>query len=46
MGKLTEIKGYARLTLDKLPNIKSNLVIRDGRWHDWDFEELTKEFSK
>ena len=46
MGKLKEIKGNIRLTLDKLPSIKSDLVRTDDRWHDWDFEELTKEFSK
>ena len=46
MGKLKEIKGYVRLTLDKLPSIKSNLVRTDDRWHDWDFEELTKEVSE
>ena len=46
MGKLREIKGYVRLTLDKLPNIKSDLVRTDEKWHDWDFEALTKELSK
>ena len=46
MSKLKEIKGYVRLTLDKLPSIKSDLVRTDGRWHGWDFEELTKELSK
>ena len=46
MSKLKEIKGYVRLTLDKLPSIKSDLVRTDDRWHDWDFEELTKELSK
>ena len=34
MGKLREIKGYVRLTLDKLPNIKSDLVRTDEKWHD------------
>ena len=46
MGKLKEIKGYLRSILDKLPSIKSDLVKTDERWHDWDFEELTKEISK
>ena len=34
MGKLKEIKGYVRLTLEKLPSIKSDLVRTDYRWHD------------
>ena len=46
MGKLKEIKGYVRLTLDKIPSTKSDLVRMDDRWHDWDLEELTKELSK
>ena len=46
IGKLKEIKGYVRLTLDKIPSIKSDLVRSDDRWHDWDFEELTNELSK
>ena len=45
IGKLKEIKDYVRLTPEKLPNIKSDLVRTDDRWHDLDFEELTKELS-
>ena len=46
MGKLKEIKGYLRLILVKLQSIKSDIVRTDDRWHDWDFEEITKELSK
>ena len=46
MGILKEIKCYIRLTLDKLPGIKYDLVRTDGKWQDWDFETLTKELSK
>ena len=46
MGKLKEIKGYVRLTLDKLPGIKYDLVRTDDKWQGWDFETLTKELSK
>ena len=45
MAKLKEIKGYVRLTPGKLSSIKSDLVRTDDRWHDLDFEELTKELS-
>ena len=46
MGKLKEIKAYVRLTLDKLPGIKYDLVRTDDKWQGWDFETLTKELSK
>ena len=46
IGKLDEIKVFVKLILDKLPNIKFDLVRTDYIWYDWDFEELTKEFSK
>ena len=46
LDNIGKLKEYIRLTLNKLLSIKSDLVrIVDG-WHDWDFEELTKELSK
>ena len=32
MGKLREIKGYVRVTLDKLPDIRTDLVRLDDEW--------------
>ena len=32
MGKLREIKGYVRVTLDKLPGIRTDLVRLDDEW--------------
>lgn len=32
MGKLKEISGYARLTLDKLPGIRADLVRLQVSW--------------
>ena len=29
-----------RLTLDKLPGIRADLVRLDDNWQDWDFEKL------
>jgi len=37
MGKLAEINGLTRATLDKLEGIKSNLVLLDKTWQDWKF---------
>ena len=37
MNKLEEINGYVRLTLDKLPGIRANLVRIDEDWQEWTF---------
>ncbi|XP_057302720.1 uncharacterized protein LOC130636888 [Hydractinia symbiolongicarpus] len=34
MGKLKEINGYVRLTLDKLPSIRADLVKLDDDWQE------------
>ena len=38
--KLNTIEGYVRNTLDKLPQIRSELVRLDGEWQQWDFPNL------
>ena len=40
MGELNTIERYVRNTLDKLPQIRSDLVRRDGEWQQWDFPKL------
>ena len=37
MGKLKEIYGYVRLTLNKLPTSHTDLVRTDDSWQEWDF---------
>ena len=37
MKKLKDVKGYVRLTLDKLPGIRVELVRLDDNWQEWDF---------
>ena len=46
MGKLNEIKGYVRNTLDKLPGIRADLVRLDDSWRDWGFRELVESLRK
>ena len=46
MGKLDEIKGYVRLTLDKLPCIRADLVRTDDGWQDWNFLDLLEALRK
>eukprot|EP00795_Rhopilema_esculentum_P001423 gene1423-15844_t len=40
MGKLSEVNGFARATLDKLEGIKSDLVRTDDSWQNWGFPQL------
>ena len=40
MGKLKEISGYVRMTLDKLEGIRGDHLVRtDDNWQDWDFPQ-------
>ena len=45
MGKLKEINGYVRTTIDKLPAIRADLVIIDSDWHNWDFRQLVEQLA-
>ena len=40
MGKLGEVNGFSRATLDKLEGIKSDLVRTDESWQNWGFPQL------
>ena len=42
IGKLKEINGYVRSTIDKLPGIRANLVRIDSDWHYWDFGQFVE----
>lgn len=46
MGKLSEVNGYVRLTLDKLPGIRADLVRLDDDWHEWKFIHLLEALRK
>ncbi|XP_028405771.1 uncharacterized protein LOC114528347 [Dendronephthya gigantea] len=46
MGKLNEVKGFARSTLDKLPGIRADLVRSDDNWQDWGFGEMVEALRK
>ena len=37
MKNLKDIKGYVRLTLNKLPEIRADHVRLDDNWQEWDF---------
>ena len=41
-GKLKEINGYVRLTLDKLPSIGAALVRLDSDWQEWKFGQFAE----
>ena len=46
MGKLKEISGYTRATLDKLEGIRADLVRLDDDWQQWGFPHLVAALSK
>ena len=46
MGKIREINGYVRLTLDKLPGIRADLVRIDDDWQEWGFPQMTEALRK
>ena len=46
MQKLRDIKGFVRLTLDKLPRIRADLVRLDDEWQKRDFPKLVESLRK
>ena len=46
MGKVKEIGGFVRATLDKLPDIRADLVRLDDNWQEWGFPELIESLRK
>ena len=46
MGKLREIKGYVRFTLDTFGGIRADLVRMDDNWQNWDFSEFIEALRK
>ena len=45
MGKLKEINGYVKLTLDELQRIRADLVRMDKGSLEWEFLQLTEAFE-
>ena len=46
MNKLRDIKEYVRLTLNKLPGTRADLVRLDDEWQEWDFHKLVESLYK
>ena len=46
LGKIKEINGYVRVTLDKLPDIRADLVRLDEDWQDWGFSQMIEALRK
>ena len=46
MGKVKEIGGFVRETVDKLPDIRAGLVRLDDDWQEWAFPELIESWRK
>ena len=46
LGRLADVKGNVRSTLDKLKGIKTDLVRGNETWRDWEFKDLLRELKK
>ena len=46
MGKLQEVNGYVRMTIDTLPGITGDLVRTDDSWRECNFPQLVDELRK
>ena len=46
LGRLGDVKGNVRCTLDKLKGIKADLVRGKEGWKDWGFKDLLTELQK
>lgn len=46
LGESGMLKGFVLTTLNKLPQVKSDLVRSDDNWEDWGVEYLIKSLQK
>ena len=46
MGKISQVNGFVRPTLDKLPGIRADLVRLDDEWQEWGFPQLVEALRK
>ena len=46
MKKLKDIEGFVRLTLDKLPGIRVDLIRLDDNWQEWGFWQLVDSLRR
>ena len=42
IGKIKEMNGYVRVTLDKPQGIVADLVRNDDNWQRWKFQQLVE----
>ena len=42
LGKLGDVAGNVRLTLDKLEGIRGDLIRTEENWNQWTFKELVE----
>ena len=46
LGKLREVNGYVRMSIDKLEGIRGDLVRTDDSWQEWDFPKFVDALRK
>ena len=40
LGKLREVNGYVKMSIDKLEGIRGDLIRTDDSWQEWDFPKF------
>jgi len=46
LGKLKEISGYVRMSINKLQGIRGDLVRMNDNWREWDFPNFVEALGK
>ena len=46
LGKLTEMNGYVKMSIDKLQGIRGDLVRTDDNWREWGFPKFVEALRK
>ena len=46
MGKLIQVNGYVRMTIEKLPAIRADIVRMEDNWQKWGFSHLIEALRK
>ena len=42
LGKLKQVSGYVRMSINKLQGIRGDLVRMDDNWREWDFPNFVE----
>ena len=46
LGKLKDVNGYVRMSIEKLEGIRGDLVTTDDDWREWDLTKFVDALRK